>query len=79
MLKRLPETLKLTEVPLSKQEQTFADDLWRTRQLSEAYRQADDEHRKFAFGHFDVLLENGHITPEQAEKLKKDWDRRHGY
>ena len=45
----------------------------------EAYQTTDDEHRKYAFGRFDELLEQGLLTPNEVERARKDWDVRHGY
>jgi hypothetical protein len=42
-------------------------------------RMYEDEHRKAAHGGVDLLLEDGHITPEEANRRKARWDVLHGY
>lgn len=39
----------------------------------------DDRHRIHAFGMIDARLEDGEITWKEAQELKRNWDRRHGY
>lgn len=58
-------------------EKTLAEwwQVGRDREGPERY----DAHRAAAHGQFDQLLEEGRITPEEAQKRKDQWDREHGY
>jgi hypothetical protein len=45
------------------------------KELEEA---GTDRHRLHAYHIIDQKLENGVITPDQAELEKRNWDERHG-
>ena len=37
-----------------------------------------DDHRRHAYANIDVMLEQNKITPEKAQNMKTEWDKRHG-
>ena len=45
----------------------------------EELRKKVDDHRRAGHAEIDDNLEKGRLTPDEAEKGKKDWDRKHGY
>lgn len=45
----------------------------------ERLRKKVDEHRKAGHGQIDRDLEAGRLTPEEAEKGRRNWDKKHGY
>lgn len=45
----------------------------------EELRKKVDEHRKAGHGVYDKYLEAGMMTPEEAGKARRDWDKKHGY
>lgn len=45
----------------------------------EELRKKVDEHRKTGHGQIDRDIEDGRMTPEEAERAKRRWDEKHGY